>query len=115
MSARPSQNSSLALSPRAAVPEHVDTGRQRLEALSTRVCPACKAGVRVAGLHGGRGAVSRDRPRKICHLLDENVLRRELCGAGFVIEHVARYSLPWEPPDLLRHRGASLTQPLPPR
>jgi ubiquinone/menaquinone biosynthesis C-methylase UbiE len=35
--------------------------------------------------------------RKICHLLDENVLRRELCGAGFVIEHLSRYSLPWEP------------------
>ena len=35
--------------------------------------------------------------RKVCHLLDENVLRRELCDAGFVIEHLSRYSLPWEP------------------
>jgi ubiquinone/menaquinone biosynthesis C-methylase UbiE len=35
--------------------------------------------------------------RKVCHLLDENVLRRELCGAGFVIEHISRYALPWEP------------------
>jgi ubiquinone/menaquinone biosynthesis C-methylase UbiE len=32
-----------------------------------------------------------------CHLLDENVLGREMQTAGFVIETTLRYSLPWEP------------------
>ena len=32
-----------------------------------------------------------------CHLLDENVLGREMQTAGFVIEATLRYSLPWEP------------------
>jgi ubiquinone/menaquinone biosynthesis C-methylase UbiE len=32
-----------------------------------------------------------------CHLLDENLLSREMQTAGFVIESTLRYSLPWEP------------------
>ncbi len=32
-----------------------------------------------------------------CHLLDENVLGREMQTAGFVVETTLRYSLPWEP------------------
>jgi len=32
-----------------------------------------------------------------CHLLDENLLSREMQTAGFVVESTLRYGLPWEP------------------
>jgi SAM-dependent methyltransferase len=36
-------------------------------------------------------------PGVTCHLLDENVLGREMQTAGFLIESTLRYSLLWEP------------------
>ena len=51
---------------------------------------------------GYLGDIRRLRPHwegvsDAIHLLDEPILRRELATAGFEIEHISSYPLPWDP------------------